>query len=339
MKTETETMRELLKKTRSGERGFSLIELMFALVALSLISLAAFTVISTSQRAAVTNDQTVQIQQNARIALDFISRDIRMTGYGNPATPNAVPIAGNCAGIINPVNSAVGPDSLSIVTVGQLIGKLTVPAPQGVANQITLSSVAGLSVNDVITLDGVFTASVNAINAGTRVVTLNANIQAPQQFGPRVPGDPPETQVVQLNCVRYTVVGNQLLRDGVPVADGIADLQLAYGVDANGDGRIDDQTGGVANTVDCLDLIPNALVQVVGMTNSAGCGGTGAVANPPADPSTIRLVRITVVGQATRQDPTWTSSSALLVEDRNIADNPGFRRRVLSRTVNLRNNS
>ncbi len=319
-------------RTCKGNRGFSLLELLFALVALTIISLAAFTVITTSQRAAVTNDLTVQIQQNARIALDFISRDIRMAGYGNPATPNAVPIAGNCANLINPVNSAAGPDSISIVTVGQVIGNLTAAAPQVVANQVTLSSVAGLAVNDVITLDGVFTATANAINAGTKVVTLNTNIQAPLQFGTT-------TQVVQLNCVTFTVAGNQLLRDGVPVADGIADLQLAYGMDADGDGRIDDQNGGVANTVDCLDLIPNALSQVGGMTNSAGCGGTGAVANPPTDPSTIRLVRISVVGQATRQDPTWSPSSALLVEDRNIANAQGFRRRVLTRTINLRNNS
>lgn len=332
MKTENETVQTALKN-RSGERGFSLIELMFALVALSVISLAAFTVISTSQGAAVANDQTVQIQQNARIALDFISRDIRMAGYGNPASPNAVPIAGNCANIINAGNSAVGPDSISIVTVGQMIGQLAALAPLPPAtstNQITLSSVAGLSVNDVITLDGVFTATVNAINAGTGVITLNTSIQTPLQFGT-------STQVVELNCVRYTVAANQLLRDGVPVADAIADLQLAYGVDADGDGRIDDQTGGVANTVDCGDLVPNALVQVAGMTNSAGCGVTGAVAIPPTNPSIIRLVRITVVGQATRQDPKWTSSSRVLVEDHDLADQPGFRRRVLSRTINMRN--
>jgi prepilin-type N-terminal cleavage/methylation domain-containing protein len=322
-------------KTRSGERGFSLIELMFALVALSVIALAGFTVISTSQRAAVTNDQTVQIQQNARIALDFVSRDIRMAGYGSPAAPGAVLPVGNCPAIINPSNSAVGPDGISIVTVGQLIGTLALPAPQIPGTLITLSSIAGLSVADVITLDGVFTATVTAINAGTKVVTLSTAIQAPQQFGLT-------TQVVQLQCVTYSVntATKQLLRNGVAVADGIADLQLAYGVDANGDGIIDDQAGGLANTVDCLDLIPNTLAQVAGMTNSAGCTlPPGTVAGPPADSSTIRLVRISIVGEAVRADPTWTSSSALLVEDHSIANGPGLRRRVLTRTISLRNNS
>jgi type IV pilus assembly protein PilW len=324
-----------------------LIELMFAVVILTVISLAAFTVINTGQRTAVTNDQTVQIQQNTRVALDLISRDIRMAGYGmnvpNPPNPNQVlgPGSAGCNALINPGNAATGPntpDQISIVTVDQVIGTGLAFAPAVPGASITIApatAVAALNFGEVISLDGVFTATVTNPNPVANPVTLSTGFQTPQQFGTA-------TGVVKLQCVTYLVnlATNQLWRNGVPVADGIIDLQLAYGVDAVAPlGQIDDQNGGIAGTMDCLDFIPNVLAQVV--PNSVGCPGTGAVGNPPglfpAPPTTsIRLVRISVVGQALRGDTTFTGGTALTVEDHNIPANPGFRRRVLTRTINLR---
>jgi hypothetical protein len=287
----------------------------------------------------------VQIQQNTRVALDLISRDIRMAGYGNPPNPILVlgPGSAGCNALINPLNAATGPntpDQISIVTVDQVIGTGLAAAPAVPGNSITIfpaTAVAALQFGDVISLDGVFTATVTNPNPVANPVTLNTAFQAPQQFGTT-------TGVVKLQCVTYAVsVANQLVRNGVPVADGIIDLQLAYGVDANPiDGRIDDTT--LDGTVDCLDFIPNVLAQVAGLTNSAGCGLAGAVGIPPgafpAPPTTsIRLVRISVVGQALRADPTFTGGTALTVEDRSIPANPGFRRRVLTRTINLRDTS
>lgn len=332
-------MRAVLK-TCKGDRGFSLMELLFAVVILTVISMAAFAVINTGQRTASTNDQTVQIQQNTRVALDLISRDIRMAGYGNPPNPGLVlgPGSAGCPAVINTVNSAVGPDSISIVTVNQVIGTGLTAAPAVPGASITIAPATAattLQNGDVISLEGVFTATVTNPNPVSNPVALSTGFQAPQQFGLT-------TQVVQLQCVTYAVVGNQLLRNGVPVADGIIDLQLAYGVDTDGDGRIDDTT--LDGTVDCLDFIPNTLAQVAGLTNSAGCPGVGAVGTPPGafpspPTSSIRLVRISVVGQALLADPTFTGGTALTVEDRSIPANPGFRRRALTRTINLRDNS
>ena len=96
--------------------------------------------------------------------------------------------------------------------------------------------------------------------------------------------------------------------------------------------RIDDQNAN--NIVDCLDLIPNALVQTV--SNTVGCFGTGGVTTVPADPTTIRMVRISVVGKASKPDPSYTANSALAVEDHNIPAVSQYRRRVLTRTVSLR---
>jgi type IV pilus assembly protein PilW len=316
----------------NADRGFSLIELTVAVGIFGLITLAGFTVLSSGSRNAAMNDETVKILQNVRMAMDLVARDIRMAGYGNPPTPNTVPLAANnCAAIINPTNSSAGPDSISLITIDQVIGRLTTDEPGVTPTQLTLDSVTGLAVNDVVSIDGVFTATLNAVNTGAKTVTMATAMQAPMSFNGAADTG---TQVVRLACVNYSVdtATNKLLRDGVPVADGIEDLQLAYGVDANGDGMIDDQNGN--NSVDCLDLIPNALDQTV--ANTVGCSGTGGVAAVPADPTTIRLVRISVVGKASKPDPSYTASSALAVEDHNITSASSYRRRVLTRTVSLR---
>lgn len=338
-----------------AEPGFTLIELMVSLAIFSAVSLAAFSVLSSSQRNAVMNDQTVQVQRNVRLAVDLISRDLRMAGYGNPAAG----ALGGCANHLNPTNSSTGSDSVSVMTIDQPVGTLASAFTTG--NLITVSGLASdAAVGNLITLEGIFTASVTAV-AGANL-TLGTAIQSPQTI-------PAGAQVLRLVCVTYTVSGAdavvpgsspsvaylpyQLLRNttasannAVPIVDGIESLQLAYGVDADKSGRIDDQNG--TGTVDCGDFLPNNMASV--STNSS-CDAAGLVTTLPASinavPTSARQVRVTVVGRAippaaantannTWSDPTFLSSSAVAAEDVSIASTTGIRRRVLSRIVSLR---
>jgi hypothetical protein len=242
-----------------------------------------------------------------------------------------------------------GPDSISVVTVDQQVGTLAAQAPLPPATStstITVNGLNSVAVNDVITLEGVFTATVNAI-AGS-VLTLSQTIQNPVVF-------PTGTPVIRLTCVTYTVTGIaanppfQLLRNGVAIVDGIESMQLAYATDVNGNGIIDDQAGGVPNAFDCLDFVPNNGACTNGTTTYAA--GTGTVTTIPASvnatPSAVRQVRITVVGRAippaaanvannTWRDPTFSGSSAVTAEDQVIPSAAGIRRRTLTRVVSLR---
>lgn len=332
-----------------SDQGFTLIELMISLVIFAIISLAAFYLLGSTQRTAVMNDQTVQIQRNVRLAMDLMARNIRMTGYGNPAAGSLV----GCANTINATDQAVGadtgPDSISVVTVDQQVGTLAAQAPLPPATStatITVNGLNSVAVNDVITLEGVFTATVNAI-AGS-VLTLSQTIQNPAAF-------PTGTPVIRLTCVTYTVTGIaanppfQLLRNGVAIVDGIESIQLAYAMDVNGNGVIDDQAGGVPNAFDCLDFVPNNGACTNGaITYPAGTGTVTTIpASVNASPSAVRQVRITVVGRAippaavnvpnnTWSDPTFSGSSAVTAEDQVIPSAAGIRRRTLTRVVSLR---
>lgn len=74
-------------KTQNAQMGFSLVEMMVALV-LGLVLIGGIGhLFLSANRTYMLQDELSRIQENARFALDLISRDIRMSGYtGCPAT-------------------------------------------------------------------------------------------------------------------------------------------------------------------------------------------------------------------------------------------------------------
>lgn len=90
------------------EKGFSLIELMIALALSGIIIGAIYNLYLKQSKSYVIQDQVAEMQQNGRVAIDMIVRDIRMAGFrGNP--PNA-----GVTTPISPTNSSTAPDSITI---------------------------------------------------------------------------------------------------------------------------------------------------------------------------------------------------------------------------------
>jgi len=80
-------------------RGFSLVELMVALVIGLLVLAAVSTVMVNSKKNYTVQDSLARLQENARVAVDFISRDLRTAGYygcssDNAAVNNTVTLSG-----------------------------------------------------------------------------------------------------------------------------------------------------------------------------------------------------------------------------------------------------
>ncbi len=81
------------------ERGFTLVELMISIVISSVIVAAGYTILTTTHKATISNERAVGTQQNIRVAMELIARDIKQAGFGMPLAPNT-PVggtAGNCA--------------------------------------------------------------------------------------------------------------------------------------------------------------------------------------------------------------------------------------------------
>ena len=328
--------------------GFSMIEVMAALFISAFVALSAYTMMATQQRASSVNSRVTEMQQNVRVAVELITQDLRTAGFGM-----AGPV-GACNTAIVPADQNTGgvdtnADAISIVVPTQISTLAAAFNGGPVANQLTLQpgAVAATppfgAVGDTVSINGLVTRTVAAV-AGD-VVTLNTNVGAPATFPAT------DTAVYWLQCVTYQISTNVatcggantcLLRNGVPIADGIEDLQFAYACDGCGptppnpafvDEIIDDQNGDGA--FDAGDYI------------SDDAWGTA-----PKVPDTIRLVRMSVVARelqagGTSEDGTVPVSSPvpLQVEDHNhlnaawynAATYSQFRRRAMTRTVEIRN--
>jgi type IV pilus assembly protein PilW len=352
------------------ERGFTLIELMAAMVVALVILGAGFTALTTSDKAARVNDLVAETQQNSRIAMELLSRDVKTAGFGMTAA------VGACANAINPQDNTpggadTGPDAVALVvpttsivapvwtlavqvTGGPTVNTITLQAGAGAA-----MTTAGLVAGSTVSVAGAASGTVTGV-AGD-VITLVNPIGAPAIF-------PVGTQVYLLQCITYAI-GTAIppctgtatcllrgVRDAVTfaninndpamvaIADGIEDIQFTYACDGcvaavNGgvaDGLPDDQNG--SNTFDTADFISN-----------------NTWAAPPMVPATIRLVQIGIVARQLRNDQglgegqaTAVSTAAPVVVGDHNPSNPGdagfnlttyqqIRRRVLIRTVDARN--
>lgn len=84
------------------EQGFSLVELLMVTAMLGLVMAAIYSTFLTHQKTAFSQGEVVEVQHNLRVALDYLSRDLKMAGVllptgttspiaaaaGSPAFPN-----------------------------------------------------------------------------------------------------------------------------------------------------------------------------------------------------------------------------------------------------------
>lgn len=116
---------------RKSQLGVTLVELMIGVVVATTVIAVGFAVLTSSNKALTTNEQTVETQQNVRVAMEFLYRDIRQAGFGMNGP------VGNCPTAIvpadnnptNPLGPDRGPDRISLVLpVGNPVGTATDPA-------------------------------------------------------------------------------------------------------------------------------------------------------------------------------------------------------------------
>ena len=72
----------IFRRKRKPKAGFTLIELLVALAIGSIVLTVMFTMFRSSNRSYITQDYVAEMQQNLRVAMLYVSRDVRMAGLG-----------------------------------------------------------------------------------------------------------------------------------------------------------------------------------------------------------------------------------------------------------------
>lgn len=87
-------------KQRLGLSGFTLVEILVVLVIFGIAATGMFSVYLTMQKTSSVQEKVVDLQQNIRIAVDALSRDIRMAGFLIPADTTSVVDGSNASTLI-----------------------------------------------------------------------------------------------------------------------------------------------------------------------------------------------------------------------------------------------
>jgi type IV pilus assembly protein PilW len=226
---------EMRSQDNRIEQGFTLIEIMVATAVTSVIVLAGMAALTMTGKAVRANEQTSDAQQNARMAMEMITHDIKMAGFG-PFDPLRTPLpVGNCGiggtpvsilpGDNNPTVGApdTGPDQISLVVPLTFYGAPATPAWQttaplglgagGFANVpinaaiLPAMAAAGLGANSFISIGGIVAAQVAGAAAP---IILTVPVPGPTQI-------PTGAQIFILQCITYQVIPQ--IPGGTPGAD------------------------------------------------------------------------------------------------------------------------
>lgn len=220
------------------QRGLSLVELMIS-IALGMIVILAITYVFAGSRASHRNQESLSaVQESGRMALELLTRDIRMTGFpgcGNLAfLDHRSPDFSNANVITGVANAAaVVPDTVTLLHGS---ANLTTVDAMPATNQLNLVSAVALGPLEVgdrlLVSDCTFTevVTLSVLPVGN-LITATAPLG--RQFAPG-------SRVMRLETVAYTVAGNELLRNGQAVAGGTENMKLFYGIDSNGDRSVNE---------------------------------------------------------------------------------------------------
>ncbi|MDZ7581378.1 MAG: prepilin-type N-terminal cleavage/methylation domain-containing protein [Deltaproteobacteria bacterium] len=304
----------MLKKIR-GSYGFTMVELMIAMVIASIVAAAIVMAFDSQEKSQVNQHLVVEMQQEARAALYLMQKDIRMAGYdetwedgnsdGIDDNRPSDALDNDCDGVIDaPADIDEGNDITGIVQAGpHLI-------------QIRLDEDGDgdfCGVNELITY---------ALASGSTMGTIDGDGLA-------------DTGAMDLR--RGDRVGGSLER----LAGSVHALAFGYAFDDDGgapDGLVDTDAGG--NIIWAYDSDADGLLDTLLDSNTDGiidASDTPTLMASTVPINSIRAVRIWILARTRAPLRGHQSTQNFVVGDKIITPADNFERVMLTTTVNCRN--
>jgi prepilin-type N-terminal cleavage/methylation domain-containing protein len=222
-------------------KGVTLIELLIALLISAIIIASIYRTFIHQQKTYATQEQVADMQQNVRVAINRMMREIRMAGFGNVqgVLPVTFPGVGRTyPDVVNPdlpvagaftIVSAIGGSAALTAQPGDVVGAILLGP-----DQIQVSALAEFDINNkrYISIGGLESHFITAIDVPNRILTLNTDVGNFYQIGGTNP-----TLVYAVRAISYRIVidasGSPILRRDEnigggfqPVADNIEAIEF-----------------------------------------------------------------------------------------------------------------
>ena len=153
-----------MKIRANDTRGFTLVEMVTVLGIMGMVSVALYSLYVTHLRSATHHDQLIEVQQNMRMALDSLSRDLMMAGILVPSTTtNIFPSQGTSS---LQFYTASSDRVFARITHSNRVG---VPAFKNLTTSVDAGSVLDFNAGDVVRIvRPAFSCSANGSNEPLR---------------------------------------------------------------------------------------------------------------------------------------------------------------------------
>jgi prepilin-type N-terminal cleavage/methylation domain-containing protein len=233
-------MKMHLNRTLKNKNGVTLIELLIALVISALLIAALYRTFIGQQKTYIVQEQVVDTQQNVRVAINKMMRDIRMAGFGG---------VGDVLSQVGGVNGFTGEitltaNSTTIVGGFRQVSTLAAEAAGG-QFQVTLASAADASKFDgaahhFISIGGT-ESNIVSFRVGA-TLTLSNPLKLTYKITDQL-GNPVSVPIFKIQAITYlcgvsdgkpVLQRNENTGGGPqPLAENIENIQFEY-FDANG---------------------------------------------------------------------------------------------------------
>jgi prepilin-type N-terminal cleavage/methylation domain-containing protein len=312
--------------------GFTIIELLVASAILAIVMVFTMQIFTVNNRAYIKIDSVVDTQQSVRAIASIFERDLRhagmmvpegaaICGKDNTDAPDLLYISDHTA--INPVDAIgtfdgarvigvtqvnFGPDSFGLDT---LVLEPDTPDPSydsdgnGVNDSDFNKNGGGVIITDLSDPDrGSVCGTVEGVNLGTKFISIDIKTDSFDTAA--------SATLIAVPAIEYRIDSGKLYRNGLLLADGVEDLQLAFFLDENGNFSLD-------------------------VGELYGISGNDYVAKD-SDASELRAVRLNVVTRTRSEDERFTQGFFQNMENRDtVPGQDGYRRRVHTAIVRMRN--
>jgi len=308
---------------RPGMQGFSIVELMVALVIGLIITAAVVKIFTMSKATYGLEEGLARVQENGRFAMEFLSRDIRMAGYSGCNSKLALTDPSEVGNIAKPPTSAISFN------------------PNGIAGYTytCISACTGALTEWTPALPADYNFAAGEVKQGTDVIVM----QSASSLSTNLTGNTtPDNANIQI--LNTAAIAGQIQADDIVMVSDCknADIFRASSV-SNGAGTITIAHANNVNTGTTLTHYYGNNAELMKLVSSAYYIGTGASGQPALFRKT--LSGITPISQELvegvemmkfvfGEDTTLNADGTPSIY-RNLANNVGNWRRVVAVRVGM----
>ena len=332
-------MRAPAGPAREGERGVTLVELMIGMLILGVVVASAFSVAFAIMNGYSEHRRAIAVERSARGAMAVLAEAARNASPGVP-DGNIVDLVGceETGRGIQVENSSAAPDALNVIYAdGGVVSSLRLPFDQA-STELRVEDGSLLAAGDQVLVTDFTRGHLVAVQTVTEAGPADWVVElagAPTTLCAVVASFsyPPRATVLRVQKARFFIDaaggvpalwmdpdGATGARQPEPIAEGIEDLQVAVGIDRDGDGRIGEDQAASGDDDDWVFNHPSDSAPAL-MTITP-----------------YRALRLTVTARSLDDTSESPVSRRPAAEDRSeAAERDELRRRSLSTTVEIRN--